>query len=156
MRHGLQVDFPGILLHLPRVDWDAIPLWIPVSQSLHAWYKVAFDIHEVAKVSWNHFFCERLKSAKEPSIIMSGFEEPKERWEVGVLVRAKGGRLHAGSIRRVEVLCRVFLRLETNPETIQKMRDTFRQNPTWMGFGEKLPTTKWCIDGGDTEDDSDA
>jgi hypothetical protein len=151
MKHGLQVEFPGILLHLPCVDWAEPPLWIPVSQSLHAWYKVVFDVHEVARVSWKHFFDEHLKNAKEPSIIMSGFEEPRERWEVGVLVRAKGDRLHAGTIRRVEVLCRVFLRLETKPDIIQKMRDIFRQNPTWMGFGEKLPTTKWCVDGGGAE-----
>jgi len=103
---------------------------------------------DVDEEKWEHFYENQIQKADEPSIILSAYS-PKEQWEVGILVASKG-RLHAGDIRWVKILSRVWIRLETNTNIIYKMRDSFRQNQGWMAFGEMLSgEQRWCVDGGE-------
>ena len=143
MRHGLEVQFPAIRLHLPLMAFVKSTFWIPTHQNLNEWFKVKVDVD---MREWKEFYEDHIEKADEPSIILSAYS-PKEQWEVGILVASKG-RLHAGDIRWVKMLRRVWIRLETNSNIIYKMRDTFRQNQGWMAFGEMLSSKqRWCIEG---------
>ena len=145
MKHGLAVQFPAIRLHLPLMAFIKSTFWIPTHQALNEWFKVKVDVDEE---KWEHFYENQIQKADEPSIILSAYS-PKEQWEVGILVASKG-RLHAGDIRWVKILSRVWIRLETNTNIIYKMRDSFRQNQGWMAFGEMLSgEQRWCVDGGE-------
>jgi len=148
MKWGLQVEFPGLILHCPEAPIENPKFWVPVHQSLHKWFKVVADGGDRAiGKSWKDFWREKVCRNRETGIIMSS-ENPRERWEVGVLVTSKD-LLTNGEVRWVKVLCRVWIRLETNQGIIQELADRFRSQKDTMIFGERLKTPqKWCIDGG--------
>ena len=72
--------------------------------------------------------------------------DPRERWEVGILVQRKGF-LTKGEVRWVKILCRVWVRLETNTNVLRDLGTRFRQRSDAMIFGERLKSQQWCIDG---------
>lgn len=144
MKQGFLVEFPGLILHCPRVSLETEKFWIPVQQSLHKWYKVVADRGgkgQDFKDFWDNHVCKY----NEPSIIMST-QTPRERWEIGLLVQTKG-LLTRGEVRWVRTLCRVWVRLETNTNIIRDLGNQFREKGDAMMFGERLESQKWCIDG---------
>ena len=144
MKQGLQVEFPGLILHCPRESLEHEKFWIPVNQSLHKWYRVVADRGGKGR-DFKDFWETRVGRSREPSIIMATFT-PRERWEIGVLVQTKG-LLTRGEVRWVRILCRVWVRLETNSDIIRERGNLFRETEGAMMFGERLNSQKWCIDG---------
>ncbi len=143
MKQGFLVEFPGLILHCPRASLEKEKFWIPVHQSLHKWYKVVADRGGKGR-DFKDFWENRVCRYNEPSIIMSTFN-PRERWEIGILVQTKG-LLTRGEVRWVRPLCRVWVRLETNTNIVRKLGNMFREREDAMMFGERLTSQKWCID----------
>lgn len=144
-RLGLSVEFPGILLYPPKVPVKDKP-WIPVSQNLHKWYKVVADSRGP---KWQDIW-RRACAAEQPCIILSSYE-PRGQYEVGVLV-ATIGKLAKDERRWVKILCRVWVRLETNHPVIGKLCTGFRENMDHMLWGERLKNEqKWYVDGSVSE-----
>jgi hypothetical protein len=141
MKHGIQVSLPGLVIHPPEEDFVQSRIWIPVHPCLHHWYKVKVNI---AEKNWEAFW-HKIKT-RDISIILS-VSDPKDRWEVGALVVSMG-TLHCESVRWVQFVARVWVRLEANTTIIQTMREQFRSYPTQMSFGERLgERQRWCVDG---------
>jgi len=146
-KHGLLVKFPGLILHLPKAMVKEERFWVTVHQSMHKWFKVVVDTQGQ---DWKTFWETKMSVPQdaEPSIIMS-VETLRERWEVGVLARNKG-MLGQGNVRWVEILCRVWVRLETNSSIVTKLLKSVRECEGGLIFGERLKSTqRWCIDGGE-------
>ena len=144
MKKGFLVEFPGLLLHCPRESLESETFWVPVQQGLHKWYKIVTDRGSKGrdfKDFWENHVCK----ASEPSIILCT-HTIRDRWEIGVLVDTKG-LLTKGEVRWVKILCRVWIRLETNMNVMRKQGDFFRNEPDAVLFGERLRSQKWCIDG---------
>ena len=149
MKHGFGVEFPGIILHCPKYP-DLPPetdrFWVSVHQSMHKWYKVVADAG-CKDQDWKDFWKRYAAQDKELSIIMSTYN-PRERWEIGVVAQTKGF-LTKGEVRWVKILCRIWFRLETNPNQIRDNADDFRKKKSSVIFGVRLKTQKWCVDGDD-------
>ena len=144
MKKGFLVEFPGLLIHCPHEPLENEAFWIPVQQGLHEWYKIVADRGNKGqdfKDFWKTYVCTQ----SELSIIMST-NTIRDRWEIGVLVHTKG-LLTKGEVRWVQILCRVWIRLETNTNVIRKQADLFREKGDAVLFGERLRSQKWCIDG---------
>ncbi|KAM0801661.1 hypothetical protein BDR22DRAFT_820377 [Usnea florida] len=146
MKQGFLVEFPGLVLHCSAVPPENEKFWIPVQQGLHKWYKVVADKEgkgENFKGFWENQVCQK----SEPCIILST-RNPRERWEIGILVQTKG-LLTRGEVRWVKTLCRVWVRLETNTNIIKDLGNQWRDRGDAMMFGERLDSQKWCVDGDD-------
>ena len=115
-----------------------------MQQGLHKWYRIVADRGGKGQ-DFNDFWKTHVCTASDPSIIMST-HTIRDRWEIGVLVHTKGV-LTKGEVRWVQILCRVWIRLETNPNVIGKQGDLFREKGDAVIFGERLKAQKWCIDG---------
>lgn len=144
-KRGLLVTFPGVLLHCPAKPIRQGMFWIPAHQTMHKWYKVTVNLPESDVAD---FWRSKVRPNGDTSIIMSA-KEPRDRWEVGLLVQKKGkGQLTRGTVRWVERLCTVFIRLETNPNIITEQMTRVREHGDEMMLGERLEMgTQWCIDG---------
>jgi Heterokaryon incompatibility protein (HET) len=143
-RLGLSVEFPGILLYPPKGPAKD-RLWIAVSQNLHKWYKV---VPNTRGPKWQEIW-RRACAAEQPCIILSS-GKPRGEYEIGVLVATKG-RLAKDEARWVEILCRVWLRLETNHSVIGGLCARFRENVHNVLWGERLKNDqKWCVAGDDS------
>jgi hypothetical protein len=140
-RLGLSVEFPGIILYPPKGPVKH-RFWIPVSQNLHKWYKV---VANTRGPKWLDIW-QRACAAGQPCIILSSYE-PRGEYEVGVLVTKKGN-LARDEASWVKILCRVWVRLETNHSVIGRHCQSFRENMDNMLWGERLKDDqKWCVDG---------
>ena len=144
MKNGLLVEFPGFVLHCPHKPLENGTFWIPVNQGLHEWYKIVVDRGSEGQ-DFKDFCKIHICTAREPSIIMST-DIIRDRWEIGVLVGMKG-LLTKGEVRWVQILCRVWVRLETNTNIIHKQGDLFREKGDEMVIADRLNSSKWCIDG---------
>ncbi|MCJ1372921.1 hypothetical protein MMC20_004147 [Loxospora ochrophaea] len=144
MKQGFLVEFPGLILHCPSIPLEEKKFWIPVQQSLHKWYRVVADQGSNGR-DFKDFWGNHVSRSNEPSIILTT-HNPKERWEIGLLVQTKG-LLTRGEVRWVRTLCRVWIRLETNTNIIRDLGNQFREKADAMIFGERLEMQKWCIDG---------
>ena len=96
MKRGLGVQFPGIILHLPNTMVEEARFRVTVHQCMHKWFKIVVDTQGK---DWKTFWETEISVPQhaEPSIIMST-PNPRDRWEVGVLVRNKG-LLSQGEVR---------------------------------------------------------
>ena len=144
MKNGLLVEFPGLILHCPHASLENEIFWIPVQQGLHEWYKIVADRGNDGE-NFKDFWETYVHPHGESLIIMST-STISHRWEVGVLVNTKGF-LTKGKVRWVRILCRVWIRLETNTNVIRREGDLFREKGGIVIFGERLESQKWCIDG---------
>ena len=134
MRDGAHVRFPGILLHCPNKAVEKPTFWFPVHESMHKWLKVKVDIDPEG---WTQFWEDAsCLESPEPAIIMCN-GDTRDKWEVGVLVKSKGF-LKKGEIRRVEVLSRIWIRLETNPKIISDSISNMQKHSDHVMFGERL------------------
>ena len=147
LNHGLGVEFPGVILHCPE-DPNLYPeterFYVSVHQSMHKWYKIVADARGK---DWKDLWERHIVKDKELSIIMST-HNPRERWEIGLLVQSKG-LLTRGEVRWVKALCRVWFRLETNPNINRDNVNKFRTGERSVMFGVGLYKQKWCVDGDD-------
>jgi hypothetical protein len=132
MKRGLNVELPGLLLHLPSSMTEQSKFWVAVHQCMHKFFKIVVDTQGE---DWGTFWETKIDVPKygQPSIIMST-SNPRDRWEVGVLVRNKG-MLAQGEVRWVEILCRCWFRLETNSSISIKVVKAFRESEDKMVFG---------------------
>ncbi|KAG9233545.1 hypothetical protein BJ875DRAFT_463895 [Amylocarpus encephaloides] len=143
MKHGALVQFPGIILHVPPKPVEAPKFWFPVHQCMHKWYKVLVDTEGK---NWDNFWQNEVCTEKiGPSIILCN-GKTRDRWEVGVLVKNKG-TLRQGEIRWVQILCRIWIRLETNPLIINQLICEMQAHGDQVMFGERLEEQEWCVDG---------
>ena len=144
MKKGFLVEFPGLLLHCVQESLENETFWVPVQQGLHKWYKIVTDRGSKGK-DFKDFWETCVCTASEPSIILCT-HTIRDRWEIGVLVHTKG-LLTKGEVRWVQILCRVWIRLELNTNVIRKQGDLYRNKGDGVLFGERLKSQKWCIDG---------
>lgn len=140
MPYGLHVKFGGIILHFPRDMKLGTTFWVPVNQSLHKWFKVKVEIPEH---EWRDLWEDQVCHSNEPSIILNS-NNPRERWEIGLLVQHKG-KLASGEVRWVRSFCRVWVRLETSTNVIKERKRVFNETGQNIIFGERLRDQRWCI-----------
>jgi hypothetical protein len=140
MHKGLHVEFSGIILHCPKTPMAESTFWIPVSQCLHKWYKVKVDTGD-----WDWAELSRLLSGVQELCLVLNSHNPRERWELGLLVRKKG-MLACGDVIWVQTVCRVWVRLETNTNNLKELKRQFREKSDQMIFGERVDNQRWCIE----------
>jgi hypothetical protein len=141
--HGLEVDFPGFLLH-EFGDLGASPenfkeLSFPVDRSLLEWYSLLKADDEENFPNRNELGNKRLAIiAMRLPVIMDK--------EIALLV---AGDRNAGVLYRVKILCRVWLCREFNQQKLEKLRTEFRTDPSGMiPCGEMVRDDYvWCVDG---------
>lgn len=147
MRGGALVRFPGILLHCPNKGVEQSTFWFPVHESMHKWFKVKVDVKpERWAQFWQGASCPDNPDNPEPAIILCN-GDARNKWEVGVLVKSNGF-LRRGEIRLVELLSRVWIRLETNPKVISDWISNMQKHSDHVMFGERLGfQQEWCVGG---------
>ncbi|RDW69556.1 hypothetical protein BP6252_08576 [Coleophoma cylindrospora] len=139
--NGLLVKFPGLILHSPGLPLENRRFWMPVEHTMHKWLKVVAYPEEVDFRSW---WIDASKD-HEPRVILSE-ANPREQGAIGLLVKPKG-TLSDGQIQWVDVLCRLWIRLETDREFIRLLCNSFREHPDRALFGTRLSEQTWCVDG---------
>lgn len=153
-KRGLLVEFPGLDLHIVNKAVLKRIFWVPVSSSQHKWYKIeaVIDDGENGEALWAQNIC-----TTKTAIILSRFD-PGEEAEIGLLVKLVNERKENVQIREhvqwierttrfVEVICRVWVCLETNHQIINDMKRDFRRNTQHMMWGERVDSDqKWCVD----------
>ncbi|KAK5727399.1 hypothetical protein LTR15_003294 [Elasticomyces elasticus] len=145
LRRGLKVQFPGLVLHGFPTYPDKV-FWVAVHQVIHKWFKVRLQIPETEDqaVDAADYWKGRLHPGQEIFIIMST-NNPRNRWETGVLVQSKeGGLLSRGSVRWVTRVCRVHVRLETSNVVIARETNKFRKSGEYTILGERLQKVTQC------------
>lgn len=141
---GLEVEFPGFMLHDLEENRGRIytrkKFYFSTESTLLDWYRV-----EPAR--YTEDFPEAQQCSKEVplAIILCRFpvEEPQE---IALFVAV---REEQGGIRYAEILNRVWISREKRSKIWQDWSDKHREgHPEAMCAGERLPpTTKWCVDG---------
>ncbi|KAI4250379.1 MAG: hypothetical protein L6R42_008726 [Xanthoria sp. 1 TBL-2021] len=140
---GLEVQFPGFLLHDLGFDrkelWMREEIYFPTDSTLLEWYcvKPAQDT--------THFPKDQRLARHDLAIIVSRMPVVDIK-ETALFVAVK--RIFGG-IRDVEILNRVWISRAENPETMRHWSDKHREgHHEAMSAGERLPpTTTWCVDG---------
>jgi hypothetical protein len=140
MKCGVLVSFPGLSLHNPT-NPPKPTFHIPLHETLHKRYKIQAAVDGE---NWTEFWRSSVCEDNQPCIILST-ENPRDRSEIGVLVKTKGW-LTEGEIRWVDVFCRVWIRLETDQSKLAKLSVQFMENRKRM-FGSRVSDDqKWCVD----------
>jgi hypothetical protein len=143
-KQGLFVTYPGVLLHCSGKPNGTQEFWVPVDQHLLQWYNVVTESPDVLR---------RIETGVEEmqlGIILST-REVGQKYKIGALVRSKG-LLSRGNARWVAIICRVWVRLETDRDTIGEHVKKMRSDDGSMFLGEKLPDEQlWCVDRGDRD-----
>ncbi|KAI0201368.1 hypothetical protein F4808DRAFT_459858 [Astrocystis sublimbata] len=144
-KRGLLVRFPGIQLHCTGARPADKIFWVPLGQSMHEWLK----IHAQTDKEWVKFWEEEVMGGvvKDHTTIIMSSPKCRDNWDIGILVRKKG-ELRNGEVRWVERVCRVRVRLETNPSIVQEQLKSFREHKKDVVFGTQIDEREWCIDGG--------
>lgn len=154
-RRGLLVEYPGVLLTLinPNI---ASRFWLPVSHTLLTWYRIDAI---PPPATWEHIWKRIYDSGNPAAIILSrqGFEEDPELALLVIVLNQRaeqrGGRhpLHhntAGSVKWVQIMCRLRVRLETNHAVITRLHHDWSINVNTMIWGERVDgSQKWIVDG---------
>ena len=145
--HGLEVQFPGFLLHDLSDKGPKSPcreIVFTPGQSLSEWYRVTkADGHD----SWNLFTDTIVKDSqsRQFAIVMPQKElvHPKE---IALLVYVKDER---GSILYVEIVNRVWVQRKTAQGELNLLKDKFeREEIEPFSVGQRMPDNQWwCVDG---------
>ncbi|ERF74627.1 hypothetical protein EPUS_00757 [Endocarpon pusillum Z07020] len=140
--HGLEVKFPGFCLHRLADDNESLSgskeFHFPTDGSLLQWYRAVPADEE------KFHLLDRKVSNRELAIIVPHLL-PSIR-EIALLVTI--AKKHDG-IFFVEILTRIWMSLERDPEMIKALRVNIRKaNFGIMWAGEKLSDEQvWCVDG---------
>ncbi|KAL8860867.1 MAG: hypothetical protein Q9178_002622 [Gyalolechia marmorata] len=170
---GLEVQFPGFLLHdlgFERKEFSMHEeIYFPTDSTLLEWYRVQpaqdtrqFPEHQRLSRHFSedrrlsrhfpedqrlsrHFPEDQRLSSHDLAIIVSRMPIVDLR-ETALFVAVKK---NFGGIRYVEILNRVWISRAEDSETVQKWSKKHREgDPDAMSAGERLlQTTKWCVDG---------
>ncbi|KAL9043127.1 MAG: hypothetical protein Q9214_003591 [Letrouitia sp. 1 TL-2023] len=140
---GLEVQFPGFLLHDLGDGRDTLNMrehfFFSADSTLLDWYRV-----EPAEDT-KHFPTEKKLLGRDLAIIVSRLpiEDFKET-ALFVFIKKTWG-----AIRFVEILNRVWISREGRPEVLRECSDKHRKDvPEAMSAGERLSASAtWCVDG---------
>lgn len=139
-RNGLFVTYPGVMLHCSGKPSEEKKFWVPTSPDLVQWYEVTIDPTQ-----------ERPNPFVEGTQLQSlclilSTDTIQDRAVVCLLARPKG-KLGRGKAIWATVLCRVWVRLETNLDKIGNMTTRLRTDGDTMYTGERVTEQLWCVDG---------
>ena len=149
--HGLEVWYPGFRLHkLMNEDestkednllTDRSTFHFPVDRSLWQWYRAS-----PANKSLSQHVRAR-KQSRDLAIIAPQLLSSNAK-EIGLLVEISREQ---SSILFVEILHRIYINGESDPNEIQRLRTEFlKPDFGFMLCGERLPSDQhWCVDGRD-------
>lgn len=137
---GLHVELSGVVLHTACPSRLGRTFWVPVSQNLVKWYKVKADMTDADWAGVSNQIC-----GGGNSYILQNSAEPREKWELGLLV-AHQGMLACGEVKWVKAHCRVWMRLESNTNVLKTLKKRFRENNDDMIYGERMKAQRWCIE----------
>ena len=143
LTQGLEVQYPGFLLHDLGFDRKKLgmreEIYFPTDSTLLEWYRVR-PAHDTPRFPKDQTFARH-----DLAIIVSRMPVIDLK-ETALFVAVKEV---FGGIRYVEILNRVWISREENPEMMQNWSDKHREgHHEAMSAGERLhPTTKWCVDG---------
>lgn len=138
---GLEVTYPGFLLHLLGKGDASIDitdeLLFPSDSSLLEWYLITrADRHEDLPSG------EQL--SKPLAIILSSLK-PKTIPEIAILVAIEENR---GDVLHVGILCRVWINREIRENKMALLSSGFRDNEFGgTACGEAMDSQRWCVDG---------
>ena len=142
MAKGLEVQFPGFLLHDLGFDrkelWKREEIYFPTDSTLLEWYRIQ------PTQDTPHFPQEQRLASHDLAIIVSRMPVVDLK-ETALFVAIE---TDCGGIRDVEILNRVWISRAENSETVQHWSDKHRVgHHEAMSAGERLPPfTKWCVD----------
>jgi hypothetical protein len=140
-KRGVVVTFPGLVLHC-SVQVPKTTFYLPLHETLHKWFKIQVATPEE---DWSTFWRTNASALHELCIVMS-VSNPRDRWEIGDLVRTKGS-LNQGQVKWVEVLARVWIRLETDFEKLIELRREYKEQSDKLMFGSRVKDDQmWCVD----------
>ncbi|KAL8993068.1 MAG: hypothetical protein Q9169_006623 [Polycauliona sp. 2 TL-2023] len=142
---GLEVQFPGFLLHDLGFDrkklWMREEIYFPIDSTLLEWYRVqpAQDTTHFPRGLGQKF------DQQDLAIIVSRIPIVDLK-ETALFVVVKS---FYGGIRYVEILNRVWISRAEDAETVHRWSGKHREgHHEAMSAGERLPlNTKWCVDG---------
>lgn len=141
-RQGLFVTYPGVLLHCSSRPSGNKEFWIPVDQHLLRWYNVIVESPDALKdigVGTKDVQLALILSTKEMG----------PRLKIGALVRCVEV-ISRGRVQRVSIISRVWIRLETDRDTIGERVKEMRNDNGSMFHGEELSDEQvWCVDRND-------
>ena len=149
--HGLEVWYPGFRLHkLINEDkpmnennllTDFSTFHFPADRSLWQWYRASPADKPISQ----HVGAR--KQSRDLAIIATQLSSSNAR-EIGLLVEISREQ---SSILFVEILHRVYIKGESDPNVIQNLRAKFLEPDFgFMLCGERLPSDQhWCVDGRD-------
>ena len=145
---GLEVDFPGFLLHHLTVDRNSLrgsrTFQFPTDSNLLEWYSVAIADAD------DHFPSESDLRERPMAILASRIQnsQPKYIALLVVIQETHSERYYVG------ILNRVWLSREKSQANLTNWSRMFREGSTEsICAGERLPATqKWCVDGFNRQD----
>ena len=149
--HGLEVWYPGFRLHkLINEDkpmnednllTDLSTFHFPADRSLWQWYRAS----PADKPNTQHVRAR--KQSRDLAIIAPQLLSSNAK-EIGLLVEIS---TEQSSILSVEILHRIYINGESDPNVIQGLRAKFLEPDFgFMLCGERLPSSQhWCVDGRD-------
>lgn len=143
LNKGLEVQFPGFLLHDLGFDRKELckrqEIYFPTDSTLLEWYRIqpAQDTSQ---------FPEDQRLSSDDLAIIVPRMPVVDLKETALFVAIKK---IVGGIHDVEILNRVWISREDKPETVQHWSNKHREgHHEAMSAAERLPlTTKWCVDG---------
>ena len=141
--HGLEVQYPGFLLHDLGDSRDTLNnrenFFFSADSTLLDWYRV-----EPAQDTMHFPKADRLRG-RGLAIILSRLPIVDLK-EIGLFVAIEST---LSNVRYAEILNRVWIRREVGPKIRQAWTEKHREGlPEAISAGEKLsPSTKWCVDG---------
>ncbi|KAL8937263.1 MAG: hypothetical protein Q9216_004511 [Gyalolechia sp. 2 TL-2023] len=141
--NGLEVEYPGFLLHDLAEDrkklYTGEEFYFSSESALSEWYRL-----EPARHTEN-FPEAQIDSTLDLAIITSRLPVEKLK-EIALFVAIRDDY---GGMRYVEILNQVWICREKRPEQMQDWSKKHSEgDPEALTAGEKLPpTTKWCVDG---------
>ena len=156
--HGLEVWYPGFRLH-KLMDQDTLTndhifradnstFHFPADRYLWQWYR-ALPADENVPQQPRAQKQSRGKNPRDLAIIAPQLRATNAK-EIGLLVEISREQ---SSILFVEILQRIYINGESDPNVIQDLRARFLEpNSSLMLCGERLPADQhWCVDGRDDE-----
>ena len=131
IRTGLQVTYPGFRLHNTARLQSIDGLFVPTDKSLNNWLSIS--------CTDNYDFDTRYSTEHLEIVTMND----KIQWnrEIALLVTIQQGR-------SAQIIQRVWIRIEADPQVIQEQKDKFMNAIYSSPWAESLPPdTIWEVDG---------
>ena len=135
IKTGLQVKYPGFRLHNTARLQSINGLFVPTDKSLNNWLSISCTDHDDSDTRYSTEHLELITMNDKMNL----------NREIALLVTIQQGR-------SAQIIQRVWVRIEANPQVIQERKDKFMNEIYSSPWAESLPPdTIWEVDGPEHE-----